>query len=102
MHRSLIKRRAGAAVGVVAAAAALLVATVAPAMAGTAKEFTGGGRGLTPASAIQAAAWDAEASASAEQLYTCVQSGEPGVWEVFDHPYFGHVFFAEVTVSCTQ
>ncbi|GAA1377129.1 hypothetical protein [Catellatospora chokoriensis] len=101
MPRSLIKRRAVAAVGVAVAASALLMAAAAPAMAYTAKEFTGGGRGLTAASAIQAAAWDAEASASAEQLNTCVRTGEPGVWEVFDHPYFGHVFFAEVTVSCT-
>ncbi|WP_144126801.1 hypothetical protein [Catellatospora sichuanensis] len=101
MHRSSIKRRVTAAVGVAAAAAALLAAAAVPAMADTAKEFTGGGRGPTAASAIQAAAWDAEASAGAEQLYTCVQTGQPGVWEVFDHPYFGHVFFAEVTVSCT-
>ncbi|MEU8003455.1 hypothetical protein AB0B66_20050 [Catellatospora sp. NPDC049111] len=101
MHRFRIRRRLAKAAGVATAATALLVAAAAPATAATAKEFTGGGRGLTAASAIQSATWDAEASASAELLNTCVPVGEPGIWEVFDHPYFGHVFFAEVTVSCT-
>ncbi|MFD9880860.1 hypothetical protein ACFWZT_05305 [Streptomyces alboflavus] len=66
-----------------------------------AKLFTGGGRGPTAAVAIQSAIGDAEASAGAEQLYTCALVGEPLVFESFNDPNFGHVFRAEATVSCT-
>lgn len=66
-----------------------------------AKLFTGGGRGTTAAVAIQSAIWDAEASAGAEQLYTCTLAGEPLVFETFNDPNFGHVLRAEATVSCT-
>lgn len=97
MPHSPISHRIAA---VASTAAALLAVSATPAAA-TAKQFTGGGRGTTAATAIQSATWDAEASAGAEQLYTCVPYGEPSVWESFNDPYYGHVFRAEVTLSCT-
>jgi hypothetical protein len=41
-------------------------------------------------------------SASAEELYTCTQVGQPRVFEHFDDPFFGPIFFAEADVSCTR
>jgi hypothetical protein len=65
------------------------------------KLFQGGGRGPTAEVAIQSAIDDAANSASAEQLYTCTQVGEPEVFESTNDPNFGHVFRAMATVSCT-
>jgi hypothetical protein len=65
------------------------------------KLFTGGGRGPTAELAIRSAIDDAANSASAEQLYTCTQVGEPEVFESTNDPNFGHVFRAQATVSCT-
>jgi hypothetical protein len=41
-------------------------------------------------------------SASAEELYTCTQVGQPRVFEHFDDQFFGPIFFAEADVSCTR
>ncbi|MFC7304668.1 hypothetical protein ACFQVC_10620 [Streptomyces monticola] len=100
--RSGAGRRAVAACAVAGAALSLLAVAVPQAAADPqAKLFTGGGRGPTAAVAIQSAVEDAETSASAEQLYTCVLVGEPQVFETLDDPNFGHVFRAEATVGCT-
>ena len=64
-----------------------------------AKLFTGGGFGPTEEVAIQAAIWDAETSASAEQLYTCRLVGEPSVFPRID-PLRGPSFNAEATLEC--
>jgi hypothetical protein len=63
--------------------------------------FTGAARGLTAANAIQGATEDAVTSASSEQLFTCTQVGQTRVFETFTDPIFGHLFRAEVDVSCT-
>lgn len=63
------------------------------------KLFTGGGYGLTPENAVQAAIEDAEASASAEGLYTCELVGEPSVFPRND-PNRGPSFSAEATLGC--
>jgi hypothetical protein len=63
--------------------------------------FTGGGRGPTAEVAIRRAIYDAEASASAHLLFTCTPVGQPQVFESTNDPNFGHVFRAQVTVSCT-
>jgi hypothetical protein len=63
--------------------------------------FTGAARGPTPEVAIQGAIWDAENSAASMYLYTCTPVGEPSVFEVFNHPYYGHTFLAQADVSCT-
>lgn len=86
---------------VVAGAAVALLTAVAPAMAtADAKMFTGGARGLTAESAIAGAIDDAKNSASGEGLFDCEVVGEPQLWEVFDDPIFGHVFYAQADVSC--
>jgi hypothetical protein len=63
--------------------------------------FDGGGRGPTVEVAIRRAISDAETSASAYQLYTCTPVGQPQVFESTNDPNFGHVFRAQVSVSCT-
>ena len=68
--------------------------------AGPVSFFTGGGFGLQPEVAIQAAVWDAEGSASAEGLYTCELVGEPQVF-IHPHPIFGIRYAAEATLGCT-
>ncbi|MFD0417335.1 hypothetical protein [Streptomyces sp. NPDC127108] len=97
-----VRRKGQLAVAGVALSVLMVGSPLAVADAGAAaKLFTGGGRGPTAAVAIQSAVWDAEASAGAEQLYTCTLVGEPLVFETFDDPNYGHVFRAEATVSCT-
>lgn len=61
--------------------------------------FTGGGFGNTPEGAVQSAIWDAEASASAEGLFTCELVGEPAVFSQGNRG--GRPFTAEATLSCT-
>jgi hypothetical protein len=63
--------------------------------------WCGGGRGLTAQSAIQRAINDAEVSASGEGQFNCELVGEPQVFETFNDPNFGHIFRAQVTMSCS-
>jgi hypothetical protein len=80
---------------VAAAALAALVLATPSAVAGTSKQFTGGGRGPTAEVAVQAAIWDAEASAGSEALFNCTLVGEP---TVFPSPT---VIRAEATIECS-
>ena len=58
-------------------------------------------RGLTAEVAVDGAFDDARNSAQSEGFYgACSLVGEPQIFEVFDDPYFGHIFRAQVTVSC--
>lgn len=84
-------------------AAAVLLGTTVPSSAGHAavRFFTGGGFGPTPGTAIQAAIWDAEASAGGEGLYTCELVGEPTVFPQNRRPKGGPAFTAEATLGCT-
>lgn len=79
----------------------LFLAAASVSAGGAAKLFTGGGYATTPEGAIQAAIGDAENSASAEQLYTCVLVGEPQTFGPRPGPKGGLRFTAEATVSCT-
>ena len=101
MRLRTVGRRSGATLAVTGAVVSLLgVASSAPADS-SGMLFDGGGRGLTAEVAIRGAIDDAAASAGAYQLYTCTPVGTPQVFERFDDPYFGHVFRAQATVSCT-
>jgi hypothetical protein len=87
--------------GLVAAAGgtALIMLVASPATASPL--FCGAGRGLTAQNAIQGAFDDAQSSAQSVGLYgPCVLSGEPQIFEVFNDPNFGHIFRAQVTVTC--
>jgi hypothetical protein len=81
-----------------AAATALILATSG---ANAADLWCGGGRGLTAESAIQRAINDAETSASGAGQFTCELVGQPQVFETFNDPNFGHIFRAQVTMSCS-
>jgi hypothetical protein len=95
-------RRTGGTLAATGALAALLALASPAALADSSGMlFTGGGRGPSAEVAIHRAIEDATVSASASQLYTCTQVGEPQVFESTDDPNFGHVFRAEATVSCT-
>jgi hypothetical protein len=60
--------------------------------------FDGAGYGPTAEYAVQAAIWDAEASASAYGLYRCELVGEP---TVFQQPaYSRRAFRAQATLYC--
>jgi hypothetical protein len=97
MRAFVRKSRAAATV----ACAGLFLAGASLSAGGAAKLFTGGGYGPTPELAVWAAIDDAENSASAEQLYTCVLVGEPQVFGPRPGPRGGVRFTAEATVSCT-
>jgi hypothetical protein len=63
--------------------------------------FCGAGRGLTAENAVQGALDDARNSAQSEGFYgACTLSGEPQIFETFNDPNFGHIFRAQVTVTC--
>jgi hypothetical protein len=62
--------------------------------------FTGGGYGPTPETAVQAAIWDAETTASSYMLYTCEVVGEPEVFPRSDD-IRGNYYGAQATVHCT-
>ncbi len=62
--------------------------------------FEGGGFGATPEGAIQAAIWDAEASASAEGFFECEIVGQPAVFP--QPPNSRRAFTAQVTLRCEQ
>jgi len=91
--------RAGAGLAAAAGATALVMLVASPATASPL--FCGAGRGLTAQNAVQGALDDAQNSAQSEGFYgACTMAGEPQVFETFDDPYFGHLFRAQVTVSC--
>ena len=86
---------------VAAGAAALVTLLGSPAMASTV--FCGGGRGLTAQSAVSRAVWDAQVSAQAEGFFgACTLVGDPEIFETFNDPNFGHLFRAQVTVTCAS
>lgn len=92
-------RRAGAGLVVAAGATALVMMVASPAMASPL--FCGAGRGPTAEYAVQSAVDDAQVSAQSVGFYgPCTISGEPQIIETFDDPNFGHVFRAQVNVSC--
>ncbi|MFI5893742.1 hypothetical protein ACIA5D_26925 [Actinoplanes sp. NPDC051513] len=92
-------RRAGAGLAAAGGATALVMLVASPATASPL--FCGAGRGLTAQVAVQGAVDDAQSSAQSEGFYgPCALSGEPQIFEVFDDPYFGHLFRAQVTVTC--
>jgi hypothetical protein len=92
-------RRTGAGAVVAAGATALVMMVASPAMASPL--FCGAGRGLTAENAVQGAFDDARNSAQSEGFYgACTLSGEPQIFETFDDPNFGHIFRAQVNVSC--
>jgi hypothetical protein len=65
--------------------------------------FDGGGRGPTADVAIQRAFEDAHVTAQSEGFYgACTIVGQPQVFESFNDPNFGHVFRAQVQISCEQ
>jgi hypothetical protein len=82
--------------GAAAVAALLMTASAADAS----MLWCGAGRGLTPEVAIQGAIDDAQSSASGSGQFTCELVGDPQVFGPFEDPYFGHIFRAQVTMSC--
>jgi len=79
--------------------APVLALSAAPLAAQAPEFFDGGGYGSTAESAVQAAIWDAEATASAYGLFDCELVGEP---EVFRNPPGSRrAFNAQVRVRCT-
>jgi hypothetical protein len=94
-------RRFGAGLTVVAGAVAVVALTGSPAAASPL--FTGGGRGLTAQVAIQSAVEDAQNTAQSVGFYgACAIVGEPAIFETRNDPNFGHVFRAQVDVSCRR
>jgi hypothetical protein len=92
-------RRAGAGLTVAAGAMAVVMLVAAPATASPL--FCGAGRGLTAENAIQGAFDDAQNSAQSVGFYgACTLVGEPQIFETFNDPNFGHIFRAQVTVTC--
>jgi hypothetical protein len=92
-------RRAGAGLAVAAATMAMVALSASPAVASPL--FTGASRGLTADVAIGGAFDDARNSAQSVGFYgACTIVGEPAVFETTNDPYFGHLFRAQVTVSC--
>ncbi|MGB3443747.1 MAG: hypothetical protein WBA97_33850 [Actinophytocola sp.] len=92
-------RRTGS--GLLVAAGAMTVVMLVASPAAASPLFCGAGRGLTVENAVQGALDDAQNSAQSEGFYgACTLSGEPQVFETFDDPHFGHIFRAQVTVTC--
>lgn len=60
--------------------------------------FDGGGYGPSEEVAVQAAIWDAEASAEAYGLYSCEMVGEPQIFP--QAPGSRRAFTAQVTLRC--
>lgn len=82
-------------------AAAVAVLVLGASTADASSLWCGAGRGLTAENAIQGAIDDATVSASGVGEFTCELVGEPQVFETFNDPYFGHLFRAQVTMSCS-
>jgi hypothetical protein len=99
MPMSLYSRRIG--FPLITGAAAATALFLAASTANASDLWCGGGRGLTAEMAIQRAIDDAEVSASAVGQFNCQLVGEPQVFESFDDPNFGHIFRAQVTMSCS-
>jgi hypothetical protein len=94
-------RRAGAGLGVVAGAMALVALAGSPAAASPL--FDGAGRGPTAEVAIRSAFGDALTTAQSVGFYGgCTIVGTPTIFETFNDPNFGHVFRAGVKVSCQR
>ena len=102
MNMHMTYRRRRRAPPAVAAAILFSLAASSPAMGaqGDAMLFDGAAFGPTEEVAIRSAIEDAETSASAYQLYTCVLVGEPRIFPG-PNPEWGRNFSAQVTVSCT-
>jgi hypothetical protein len=93
--------RGGAALAVTAGAMALVALAASPAAASPL--FCGAGRALTAEGAIQGAFWDAQGSAQSMGYYgACTIVGQPEIFETTDDPRFGHVFRAQLNVSCER
>ena len=101
MRLRIVGRRGGAALAVTGVVVSLLGAASSAPADSSGMLFDGGGRGPSAEVAIRSAIDDGATSASAYQLYTCTLVGEPQVFESTNDPNFGHVFRAQVTVSCT-
>ncbi|MEU0933711.1 hypothetical protein [Embleya sp. NPDC005971] len=84
----------------VAGLVAALLSAGAPAMASGTALYCGGGMGPTADIAVRAAVEDARESARTDGHYSCEAADAPQVFEVFDDPYRGHVFYASVTMNC--
>jgi hypothetical protein len=82
-------------------AAAVTALVLATSSATASMLWCGAGRGPTAEVAIQSAIDDAQTSASALGQFDCELVGEPQVFESFNDPNFGHVFRAQVTMSCS-
>jgi hypothetical protein len=94
-------RRLGAGLGVVAGAVLLVAVAGSPAAASPL--FTGGGRGLTVESAIFGAFDDARNTAQSVGFYgACTIVGEPAIFESTNDPNFGHIFRAQLDVTCER
>ena len=76
-----------------------LALSAAPLAAQVPELFDGGGYGPTAEYAVQAAIWDAEATASTYGLFDCQLVGEPAVFA--QAPGSRRAFRAQVTVRCT-
>ncbi len=95
------RRRAGAALAVAAGAVALSVFAASPAAASPL--FCGAGRGLTADVAIWSALDDASNSAQSMGFYgACTIVGQPEIFEVFNDPYRGHIFRAQLNATCAR
>ena len=92
-------RRIGTTLTMGAAAVTALALTTTSASAATL--WCGGGRGLTAERAIQNAIDDATTSASGAGQFSCELVGDPQVFETFTDPIFGHLFRAQVNMSCS-
>ena len=92
-------RRIGIPFTMGAAAVTVLALTASSASASTL--WCGAGRGLTAENAIQRAIDDAKVSAFGSGQFNCELVGQPQVFETFNDPNFGHIFRAQVTLSCS-
>ncbi|HYJ67397.1 MAG TPA: hypothetical protein VEX15_07015 [Nocardioidaceae bacterium] len=99
MSLSTHTRRIGVSFTMGAAAVTVLALTASSASASM--QWCGAGRGLTAQNAIQGAIDDATVSASGAGQFSCELVGEPQVFETFNDPIFGHLFRAQVTMSCS-
>ena len=93
-------RRAGAGLAVAAGALALVTLFASPAMASP--QFCGAARGLTAQTALAGAFEDAQLSAQSEGFYGACTIVDQQVFETFTDPYFGHLFFAQITADCSN
>lgn len=99
--KAMLGRRAG--LGLAVAAGAMALVTVAASPAAASPLYCGAGRALTADGAIQGAFWDAQSTAQSEGYYgACTIVGEPEIFESTTHPYFPHVFYAQLNVSCER